>query len=145
MDVFFSLSQLVQDFWTINRAVLSPWNLDWLDTLYTCSGMKADQKYVYPKTPDPSYGNTRPSVHDTPKRALKQVVLTPHDIPWSLRVYIYIFIYIYKHVCVHIFGLLDSKTPCLKRKNQDFDDGRTYMIMQSVLYIYMYIICMCYV
>ena len=26
-----------------------------------------------PKNPDPSYGNTRPSVHDTPKRALKQV------------------------------------------------------------------------
>ena len=26
-----------------------------------------------PKAPDPSYGNTRPSVHDTPKRASKQV------------------------------------------------------------------------
>ena len=29
------------------------------------------------ETPDPP--------NDTPKRALKQVVLTPHDIPWSLR------------------------------------------------------------
>ena len=38
-----------------------------------------------PRTPDPSYGNTIPSVHDTPGAEKKQVVLTPHDIPWSLR------------------------------------------------------------
>ena len=37
-----------------------------------------------PKTPDPSYGNTIPSYGNTPG-ALKQVVLTSHDIPWSLR------------------------------------------------------------
>ena len=34
----------------------------------------------------PSYGNTRPSKRDTPNRASKQVVLTPHEIPRSLRV-----------------------------------------------------------
>ena len=38
----------------------------------------------HPKNLDPSYGNTRPSVHDTPW-ALKQVVVTPHDIPRILR------------------------------------------------------------
>ena len=35
----------------------------------------------HPKNPDPSYGNARPSIPG----ALKQVVLTPHDIPWNLR------------------------------------------------------------
>ena len=30
--------------------------------------------YIYiPKAPDPSYGNTRPSVHDTPGALKKQV------------------------------------------------------------------------
>ena len=38
-----------------------------------------------PKNPEPSYENTRPSVHDNPG-ASKQVVLTPHDIPRILRV-----------------------------------------------------------
>ena len=38
-----------------------------------------------PKNPDP-YGNTKPSVHDTPFQGLKTGGnLTPHDIPWSLR------------------------------------------------------------
>ncbi len=30
-------------------------------------------QFTYPKAPDPSYGNTRPSKRDTPKRASKQV------------------------------------------------------------------------
>ena len=41
----------------------------------------------YPKAPDPSYGNTRPSVRDTPFQGLQTGGnLTPHDIPRSLRV-----------------------------------------------------------
>ena len=34
--------------------------------------------FTYPKNPDLSYGNTRPSVHDTPFQGLKTtVILTP--------------------------------------------------------------------
>ena len=38
------------------------------------------------KNPDPSYGNTRPSVHDTPGAEKKTGgnLTTPADIPWSL-------------------------------------------------------------
>ena len=54
-------------------------------SLMVAQKRRSIRKYqLLPKTPDPSYGNTRPSVHDTPG-ALKQVVLTPNDIPWSLR------------------------------------------------------------
>ena len=54
-------------------------------SLMVAQKRRSIRKYqLLPKTPDPSYGNTRPSVHDTPA-ALKQVVLTPNDIPWSLR------------------------------------------------------------
>ena len=47
--------------------------------------MLACHLVTYPKNPDPSYGNTRPSKRDTPG-ASKQVFLTPHDIPRILKV-----------------------------------------------------------
>ena len=112
---FFLCLNWCRIFGTINSVVMSPWNLDWLDTVYMFRNEGWSEICIYPKTPDPSYGNTRPSVNDTPKRALKQVVLTPHDIPWSLRVYKNIYIYIYTYinmcVCVHISGLQEVKPP----------------------------------
>ena len=39
--------------------------------------------WLIPKAPDPPMETPDPP-NDTPG-ALKQVVLTPHDIPWSLR------------------------------------------------------------
>ena len=45
--------------------------------LETRVGLDEPKKSKYPKTPDPSYGNTRPSYNDTPGA---------HDISWSLRV-----------------------------------------------------------
>ena len=68
-----------------------PWFLGWLffqcenqsrvdhtraiddNTPSTESNMNPNWLHSYPKNPEPSYGNTRPSVHDTPKRASKQV------------------------------------------------------------------------
>ena len=66
-----------------------PWYINGISTTVPSTGEftgfqpSTVGKSSNPKAPDPSL-ETRNPPNDTP-RALKQVVLTPHDIPWSLR------------------------------------------------------------